>query len=628
MACSKILDGDLPEITNFILRNLRNDYKSLHSCILVNRFWCRIAIPLLWENPFSINFSNNQHSHFLDIYLSSLQDEDNNLLEELGINRINTKLSSFNYPSYIKTVDTYKIEMTIREWILTFTTLANEPDSLQENDSIYNDNINSQSSQQPSQPNNNNNIRPLTISPELAISISTLAESAQSLVHAALSAIFNLNKPDSPRVKNAIHRIYTGLFKLFIESGATLNTFHLNIENLNSAIFNDIYKLFIDYPQFISDIKNFTFGFRSTLHIESLIQNYQTKIRPLLFTLSSYCNTIKNINFEFSLNNHPQFANDIATIINVQKHLYSLICSDDLSCSIYPLLSFNNSSNTLSSIKFRKCHFNNTIQFDGIQNLNNLESIQFISCKGLKFIKPLIEKTSPLKIKTLAIMGCEIYNEDFDIFYNPLFQKIGIFLENLFISFHKNHSKKLLEILLNSCNNIKFLYLTDISYSNINQLLQLITFLNNSLKYLTINVRFVNWYDNELNDNYQRSLKTSSKILKRLGQELPSELKYLNLSFILIDSDDLQQFFENSKRVKFEKILLRTRNNDIHPILNVLQDFIKDNDNLKYIAYEKGSINSIDDEICYKGLEDRIRECGSSVKVEKYNDIRIDTNYI
>ncbi|CAG8612966.1 10868_t:CDS:2 [Rhizophagus irregularis] len=518
--------------------------------------------------------------------------------------------------------------MTIREWILNFTTLANETDETDEtnetnetneiNETVDNNSI--QTSQQSIIP------RPLTISPELAISISTLAESAQSLVHAALSAIFNLNKPDSPKVKNAIQRIYTEIFKLFIESGATLSTFHLNIDNLNSAIFNDIYKLFLNNPQFISDIKNFTFGFRSTLHIESLIQNYQSKIKPLLFTLSSYCNTIKNINLEFSLNNHPPFANDIATIINIQKQLSSLICSDDLSSSIYPLLSFNNnSSNTLTSIKFRKCHFNNTIQFDGIKNLNNLDSIQFISCKGLRYnlIKPLIENPFPLKIKTLAIMGCEIDNDDFDnTFFDPLFKKIGNFLENLFISFHKNYSKKLLETLLNNCSNIKFLYLTDISYSNINHLLQLIPFLNNTLKYLTINVKFVNWYDNEFNDNYQRSLKISSKILKTLGKELPLDLKYLNLSFILIDSNDLNLFFQNSNHVKFEKFLLRTRNNDVDPILNVLQDFIKNNDNLKYIAYEKGSINSIDDEICYKGLEDRIRECGSSVKVEKYNDIR------
>uniref|UniRef100_U9UKC1 Uncharacterized protein n=1 Tax=Rhizophagus irregularis (strain DAOM 181602 / DAOM 197198 / MUCL 43194) TaxID=747089 RepID=U9UKC1_RHIID len=136
--------------------------------------------------------------------------------------------------------------MTIREWILNFTTLANETDETDEtnetnetneiNETVDNNSI--QTSQQSIIP------RPLTISPELAISISTLAESAQSLVHAALSAIFNLNKPDSPKVKNAIQRIYTEIFKLFIESGATLTIMGCEIDNddFDNTFFDPLFK--------------------------------------------------------------------------------------------------------------------------------------------------------------------------------------------------------------------------------------------------------------------------------------------------------------------------------------------------------------------------------------------------
>ena len=224
-------------------------------------------------------------------------------------------------------------------------------------------------------------------------------------------------------------------------------------------------------------------------------------------------------------------------------------------------------------------------------------------------------------------MNCEI--DDDGAIYTPLFQKIGKFLESLFIRFFKNNSKLLLGLLLQYCDNINFLHLTDISYSNIRDLLQLVSFLNMTLQHLTINVRFVNWYDDESNQQYQRSLKASSKILKKLGQQLPSQLKYLNFSFVLINSNDLQQFFQDTKQVKFKKFLIRTRNRDVDPILNVLWDFIQEkNDSLNYVAYEKGSIDPMDDEICYKGLEERIREIGSSVKVEKYNDLRMDTNYI
>ncbi|GBC30875.1 hypothetical protein GLOIN_2v1767282 [Rhizophagus irregularis DAOM 181602=DAOM 197198] len=57
--------GDLPELTNEIIQYLRNDISTLYSCIFVNRLWCRLAIPLLWEDPFSIP---TQHYHCIEIY--------------------------------------------------------------------------------------------------------------------------------------------------------------------------------------------------------------------------------------------------------------------------------------------------------------------------------------------------------------------------------------------------------------------------------------------------------------------------------------------------------------------------------------------------------------------------------
>ncbi|PKC66428.1 hypothetical protein RhiirA1_419332, partial [Rhizophagus irregularis] len=65
MSCSKIFSGDLPELTYKVLKYLQNNYSTLHSCILVNRLWCRLVIPLLWENPFSIPTKNY---NFIIIY--------------------------------------------------------------------------------------------------------------------------------------------------------------------------------------------------------------------------------------------------------------------------------------------------------------------------------------------------------------------------------------------------------------------------------------------------------------------------------------------------------------------------------------------------------------------------------
>ncbi len=79
MACSKIFSGDLPEITNDIIQYLQNDLKSLYSCVLVNRILCQIAIPILWEDPFSVKCQQDIEGYsykFLDTYLLFFNEND------------------------------------------------------------------------------------------------------------------------------------------------------------------------------------------------------------------------------------------------------------------------------------------------------------------------------------------------------------------------------------------------------------------------------------------------------------------------------------------------------------------------------------------------------------------------
>ena len=116
MSCSKIFSGDIPELTNKLIQYFRGDTPTLHSCILVNRLWCRLAIPFLWEDPFSNPIKNH---HFIEIYLHFLNDDDKAKLTEHGID-INFLSSNplFNYPSFIKCLDTYKGFIFIENWIL------------------------------------------------------------------------------------------------------------------------------------------------------------------------------------------------------------------------------------------------------------------------------------------------------------------------------------------------------------------------------------------------------------------------------------------------------------------------------------------------------------------------------
>ena len=119
MACSKLFSGDLPEISTYIIQNLRNNFNTLYSLALVNRFWCRLAIPLLWEDPFSIKYREILSFHFLDIYFLFLNDNVKSKVKELKFYELDSNLQKplFNYPSLIKTLDTSRLRLHVTIWI-------------------------------------------------------------------------------------------------------------------------------------------------------------------------------------------------------------------------------------------------------------------------------------------------------------------------------------------------------------------------------------------------------------------------------------------------------------------------------------------------------------------------------
>src|SRR5688572_8620931 len=124
MACSKIFSGDLPEVSTYIIQNLRNDFNTLYSCALVNRFWCRLAIPLLWEDPFSVKYRENLSFHFLDTYFLFLNDNDKIKVKEIKPYEFDSNLHTplFNYPSLIKTLKYFRIQLHVANWLNSAST--------------------------------------------------------------------------------------------------------------------------------------------------------------------------------------------------------------------------------------------------------------------------------------------------------------------------------------------------------------------------------------------------------------------------------------------------------------------------------------------------------------------------
>ncbi|POG77692.1 hypothetical protein GLOIN_2v1871144 [Rhizophagus irregularis DAOM 181602=DAOM 197198] len=115
MSSSKIFSGDLPELIYEIIEYFQNDYSTLHSCILVNKLWCRLAIPLLWENPFSITTGNY---NFIKVYLYNLNKYLKATLSKYQIiDSLLTSNTLFNYPSFIRYLNIDNINTSINMWL-------------------------------------------------------------------------------------------------------------------------------------------------------------------------------------------------------------------------------------------------------------------------------------------------------------------------------------------------------------------------------------------------------------------------------------------------------------------------------------------------------------------------------
>src|SRR5687768_4324719 len=98
---------------NEILECLEEDKNSLHSCLLVNRFWCGVAVRILWRNALGHQYGIDYRlTHTL---LACLPDESRRLLYANGI-LIRTPTSNppfLNYISFIKVLSVRKMDQMI-----------------------------------------------------------------------------------------------------------------------------------------------------------------------------------------------------------------------------------------------------------------------------------------------------------------------------------------------------------------------------------------------------------------------------------------------------------------------------------------------------------------------------------
>ncbi|RIA92955.1 hypothetical protein C1645_820026 [Glomus cerebriforme] len=97
-----------------ILEYLRDDKSSLYSCILINRTWCSITIPIIWETPFSRNNKNWKTFKIIQTLISCLKEEEiTTLMNKIGHSLEFIMKPLFYYPTFIKEINFSKFEQLI-----------------------------------------------------------------------------------------------------------------------------------------------------------------------------------------------------------------------------------------------------------------------------------------------------------------------------------------------------------------------------------------------------------------------------------------------------------------------------------------------------------------------------------
>ena len=78
------------DVLYLILEELQDDKKTLYSCLLVNKTWCKTAVPILWRNPWKRlkerrlfkERTSDKVGVLLNVIISYLSDESKNKLRK------------------------------------------------------------------------------------------------------------------------------------------------------------------------------------------------------------------------------------------------------------------------------------------------------------------------------------------------------------------------------------------------------------------------------------------------------------------------------------------------------------------------------------------------------------------
>ncbi|GBC02665.1 hypothetical protein RclHR1_04740008 [Rhizophagus clarus] len=501
MACSKIFSGDLPELMCEIIQYFRNDFSTLHSCISVNRLWCRLAIEILWEDPFSKDFLKNYN--FIGIYISKLDEDDKVKSNEYGIIRDLLPSSTlFNYPSFIQRLDIHKICHSIKKWV--------------------------------------ENVRTLTIKEQS----DNLPTKVSNFNHLELSSFILLS-----------------LIKIFIKNEAKLHTFEIEASYailgiISSDCFISAFQLILQNPNFTCNVKNLNIHFNGLSgNLLSVLKSFYSNCNSIssLYIRYSHDNAekelskvinsqhnLKKIFFDY-VNNNPLKSLRNSNCLNTLKSIiFHKIWLKNLEANFKEVFE---QLNVLDSIHILYCYALNSTIIEQIINLD----------KPFKLRSLFMDDSSILQIDQLKSLlqksGNYLDNIGFELSISnelklQLFKLVRIYCNNIklviLLGFDDQNIFPALDLIKNTQNYLNYLTINfcqfgynQLSYDN--KLSSIILqnlgkILSNRLEYLNLALK-INIDDLELffknsQNIFIRKLLIRNKLYQESDTILPCIKKY------------------------------------------------------------------------------------------------------
>ncbi|KAF0494465.1 E3 ubiquitin-protein ligase RAD18 [Gigaspora margarita] len=349
----------IPEVLREILLHIANPcelsgtysiegLRALYPFIFVNRQWCRIAIPILWSQPFLFG-KEFDYIPIISMYLKCLENQDIKSLLDQGIDislmtdynqmqlGVENKKPMFNYPGFLRVLYYEQMINAIGHWCAELDDIMEQQQPEQEQQQPDCDNY---FTDEEDEENNENNVM-----------------------------LFN----------NAEEIIMKTLLQLCLKYGSRLYGLHINPETLDETN-DEMYEILLTDDQ----LKDLVSPVRS-LHIYARV----TKIK-LYKMLTQRCHKIEHLYLSDLWARHC--GKEI--VISLGKAITSLISSQNAlvsfsltSCKAYtrvfiPPLKLH--SSTLRYIRFDKVDFKGCDPWHSIAECRNIELLEVFQCRNLE----------------------------------------------------------------------------------------------------------------------------------------------------------------------------------------------------------------------------------------------------